>query len=109
MIKLQNEIKLQAVRSDNVKKFKFILNEWCEFIDIISKYIVIYNFFQNGVIERGIKTNENQIRIMFQNVELFIKFWFKAEKANAYVRNRVTTNSMINEKEINFIKTFIEI
>ena len=74
MIKLQNEIKLQIIRSDNVKKLKFILNKWCEFIDIVSKYIIVYNFFQNDVIERDIKINENQIRIMLQDVELFIKF-----------------------------------
>ena len=45
MIELQSEIKLQAICNDNVKEFKFILNKWCEFIDIVSKYIVIYNFF----------------------------------------------------------------
>ena len=74
MIELQNEVKLQAVRNDNVKEFKFVLNEWCEFIDIVSEYIVIYNFFQNDVVERGIRTSENQIRVMFQDVKLFIKF-----------------------------------
>ena len=59
MIELQNEIKLQVIRNDNVKKLKFILNEWCEFINIVSKYIVVYNFFQNDVVERGIRTSEN--------------------------------------------------
>ena len=99
IIKLQNKVKLQAVRNNNVKKLKFILNEWCEFIDIVSKYIVIYNFFQNDVIERGIKTSENQIRIMLQNVKLFIKFWFEIKETDAYVRNRVITDSMIDEKK----------
>ena len=85
------------------------MNEWCKFIDIISKYIVIYNFFQNNVIERKIKIIENQIQVMLQNVELSIKFWLEIEKVNIYVRNHIIINSMINKKEINFIKVFIEV
>ena len=45
IIKLQNEVKLQTICNDNVKEFKFILNEWCKFIDIVSEYIIIYNLF----------------------------------------------------------------
>ena len=46
---------------------------------------------------------------MFQNVELFIKFWFEVKKTDAYIRNCVITNSIIDKKEINFIKVFTEI
>ena len=50
------------------------IHEWCEFSDIISKYIVIYNFFQNDVVECDIRTSENRIRVMLQDAKLFIKF-----------------------------------
>ena len=43
-IKLQCQAKVQAIRNDNVKELKFVLNEWCNSIDIASKYIVFYNF-----------------------------------------------------------------
>ena len=73
-MKLEIEKRLQAIRCDNVKKLKSILDSWCAFIDIVSQYIVFYNFIQNDVTKRDIKTIENQIRTMIQNAKLFMKF-----------------------------------
>ena len=103
-IKLKIQRKLQTIRCNNVKKLKFIFNFWCEFIDIVLQYIVFYNFIQNDVIKRVIKTIENQIRTMIQNAKLFIKFWFETKKTNAYVRNRMNTKSIIDDNSTNFIE-----
>ena len=46
---------------------------------------------------------------MIKNVELSIEFWPEAEKADAYIRNRVSTGLMINENSTIFMKAFIEI
>ena len=48
-------MKLLTIRNNNVLKFKFILYEWYDFIDIVFQYIVFYNFVHNDVIEKKIK------------------------------------------------------
>ena len=108
-MKLKIERRLQTIRCDNVKKLKSILYFWCAFIDIVSQYIVFYNFIQNDVIKRDIKTIENQIRTMIQNAKLFIKFWFETKKTNAYVRNRVNTNSIVDDNSTNFIEVWTNV
>ena len=108
-IELQCQIKLLTIRNDNVLKLKFILNEWCKFIDIVSQYTISYNFNQNDVTKRDIKITKNQIRAMIQDANLFMKFWFEIDEIDAYVRNRVVTRLIVNDNSINSMKAFIEI
>ena len=108
-MKLEIERRLQTIRYDNVKELKSIFDLWCAFIDIVSQYIVFYNFIQNDVTKRDIKTIENQIRTMIQDAKLFMKFWFEAKKTNAYVRNRVNTNSIIDDNSTNSIEVWINV
>ena len=108
-MKLEIERKLQTVRCDNVKELKSILDSWCAFIDIVSQYTVLYNFIQNDVAERDIKTIENQIRTMTQDAKLFMKFWFEAEKTNAYVRNRVNTDSVVDDNSTSSIEVWTNV
>ena len=63
-MKLKIEKRLQTICCNNVKKLKSIFDLEFAFIDIVSQYIVLYNFIQNDVIKRDIKTIENQIRTM---------------------------------------------
>ena len=108
-IKLQFFAKLQIVRNDNAKKLKFTLNEWYEFIDIISKYIIVYNSNQNDVTKRNIKIIENQVKIMFQNIDLFLKFWLEIIDFDIYIRNRVIIEFVIKNELINLMKIFTTI
>ena len=108
-MKLEIERRLQTIRCDNVKKLKSILDSWCAFIDIVSQYIVLYNFIQNDVTKRDIKTIENQIRTMIQDAKLLMKFWFEAKKTNAYVRNRVNTNSIVDDNSTSFIEVWTNV
>lgn len=108
-IELQNDAKLQAVRSDNVKELKFFLDEWCSSIGIISQYTISYNSIQNEIAERGIRITENQIRVMIKDVGLFIEFWHEASRADAYIRNRVDTRFIIDENSTTSIETFTEV
>ena len=93
-----------------------ILKNWNSFwtnnvILLISfqKYIVVYNSIQNDIIERDIKIMKNQIRIIIQNARLSMKFWFETNLTNAYIQNRVVTNSNVDENSINFIQNFTKI
>ena len=107
--KLQCFVKLQVVRNDNVIELKFTLDEWCTFIDIELKYTIAYNFIQNDVIERDIKIIENQVKVMIQDVDLLLKFWLETIEANAYVRNRVAFELVINDDLIVSMKTFTNV
>ena len=104
--KLQCQAKLQAVRSDNVKELKSVLNEWCNSIGIVSEYTVLYNSIQNGIAERGIKTIENQIRAMIQDVGLLMEFWLEADLADAYIRDRVATRPIVDDDKTSPIQAF---
>ena len=106
---LHSEIILRIVRNDNVKKLKSILNKWYNSIKIIFHYIIVYNSIQNDIVERKIKTIENQIRAMIKNAKLSIKFWSEIGKTDVYIRNRVEIEFMMNENLIIFMKTFIRI
>ena len=108
-VELKNETILQTIKNDNAKKLKAVLNKWCESIEIISQYIVLYNLIQNDVIERNIKITKNQIRAMIKNAELSIEFWFEIDKINVYIQNRVDIDSMMNENSTTLIEAFIEV
>ena len=108
-MKLKIEKRLQTIRCDNVKKLKSIFDSWYAFIDIVSQYIVFYNFIQNDVTKYDIKTIENQIRTMIQNAKLFMKFWFEIKKTNAYVRNRVNRNWIVDNNLTNFIEIWTNV
>ena len=95
-VELETGRRLQAVRCDNAKELKSILDPWCASIGIVPQYTVPYNSIQNGVAERGIRTTENQIRAMTQDAELPMEFWPEAGEADAYVRNRVNTGPVVD-------------
>ena len=105
-VELQSGCKLQAVRSDNAKELKVILDSWCNSIGIVPEYTVAYNSLQNGIAERGIRTSENQIRAMLHDAGLPIEFWPEAGEADAYVRNRVATGPIVDNKETSPMEAF---
>ena len=108
-IELQCSAKVQAVRSDNATELRSTLDEWCASIDIEPEYTVAYNSIQNGVVERGIRTTENQFRAMLQDAGLPLEFWPEAAEADSYVRNRVATGPVIKRELINPIEAFINV
>ena len=106
MVELQSQARLQAVRSDNAKELKSILDEWCSSIGIVPEYTVAYNFIQNDIAERGIRTTENDVRAMIQDAGLPMEFWPEAAQTDAYVRNRLDTGPTINDEPTSPIQAF---
>ena len=108
-IELKIKIKLLTIRNDNALKFKFILDEWKKFTNIEIQYNEIHTFKQNKIFERNIRITKNNIRVMIKKTNLFIEFWSKTTTIDVYIRNRVDTNSVMNEKKITFIEAFEKI
>ena len=105
-IELKIEIKLLTIRNNNVLKFKFILDEWKKFTNIEVQYNEAHTFKQNKIFERNIRITKNNIRVMIKEANLFIEFWSKTTMIDVYIRNRVDTNLVMNEKRITFIEVF---
>ncbi len=108
-IKLHSNVKLLSVHSDNVMKFKIILNDWCSLVDITFQYIVSHMLIQNKVVKSVIYITENLMQVMIKNAELFIEFWTEVAKTDVYLWNWIIIRFLINEVLSTSKKTFIEI
>lgn len=98
VVELQSNKKLKAVRLDNAKELLSIVNQWVKECGLILQDTEPYTSHQNGIAERSIQTTEGCIRAMLHDAELPIEFWDEAAIASSYLKNRVPTGPVTNEK-----------
>jgi len=90
--------KLISVRSDNAAELKAEFESWCTALGIGPQYTEPYHSIQNGVVERAIRTTENNVRAMIKDAELPIEFWVEAAVAEAYLRSRTAVGPITDGK-----------
>ena len=98
IMELQTGRKLKVIRLDNALELLSIVRDWVKKYDLILQDIESYTSHQNGVVERSIQITENSIRAIMKNLDLSLEFWDEAAMINAYLRNRIVIESLINEK-----------
>ena len=106
-MKLQTERKLKAIRLDNASELLSIVRDWVKKYDLILQDTESYTSHQNDVVERSIQITENSIRAMMKNSDLSLEFWDEAAMINAYLRNRIVTESLIDEKSTSSEQIYI--
>jgi len=95
--------------TNNKTKLRFILNDWCKTLNITSQYTVFYMLIQNDIVKKVIQITENSVCVMIKETELLIKFWVQTAQTDIYFCNWTAINFLIDDKQMTFKKTFINV
>lgn len=97
-VELQTGRKLKAVRLDNAPELLSLVKDWVKKHGLTLQDTEPYTSHQNGIAERAIQTTEANVRAMLQDAQLPMQFWDEAAMADAYLRNRIASGPIIDEK-----------
>ncbi len=95
---LQTDAKILAVQSNNKMKLRFILNDWCKFLNITLQYMMFYMSIQNDVVKRVIWIMKNSVHVMIKETQLSIKFWVQTAQTDVYLHNWTAIDFLIDSK-----------
>lgn len=97
MVKLETGKKLKALRVNNATELIITVSNQAKSKGILHKTTEPYILHQNGIAERLIQTTNAAVRIMLTNSGLPTEFWDEATVTNTHLRNRITTNSPLED------------
>ena len=97
-MKFQTRRYLKAVRLNNIFKLLKLIKDWIVKYDLTLQDIELYILYQNDIAERAIQIIEISIRVIIYNTQLLIEFQDEVAIIDAYLRNRIVIDPVINDK-----------